>query len=129
MFKTFHNAGIEVIVDVAYNHTAEGNHLGLTLCFRGIGNAVYYRVKADEPRYYMDYSGTGSTLKVQHQHRLQLIMESLRYWVQDMHIDGFRFDLASSLARGLHEIDRLGGFFDMIRQDPVLSQVKLIAEP
>ncbi|MBD0316540.1 MAG: glycogen debranching protein GlgX [Nitrospiraceae bacterium] len=129
MVKTFHSAGIEVILDVVYNHTAEGNHLGPTLSFRGIDNAAYYRLKADEPRYYMDYTGTGNTLNVRHQRTLQLIMDSLRYWALDMHVDGFRFDLASALARELHDVDRLGGFFDIIQQDPVLSQVKLIAEP
>jgi len=129
MVKALHSAGIEVILDVVYNHTAEGNHLGPTLCFRGIDNAAYYRLKADEPRYYMDYTGTGNTLNVQHQRTLQLIMDSLRYWVLEMHVDGFRFDLASALARELHDVDRLGGFFDIIQQDPVLSQVKLIAEP
>jgi glycogen operon protein len=129
MVKSLHNAGIEVILDVVYNHTAEGNHLGPTLSFRGIDNAAYYRLKADEPRYYMDYTGTGNTLNVQHQRTLQLIMDSLRYWTLDMHVDGFRFDLASALARELHDVDRLGGFFDIIQQDPVLSQVKLIAEP
>lgn len=129
MVKTFHSAGIEVILDVVYNHTAEGNHLGPTLSFRGIDNAAYYRLKQDEPRYYMDYTGTGNTLNVQHPRTLQLIMDSLRYWVQEMHVDGFRFDLASTLARELHDVDRLGGFFDIIQQDPILSQVKLIAEP
>jgi isoamylase len=129
MVKTLHSAGIEVILDVVYNHTAEGNHLGPTLSFRGIDNAAYYRLKPDEPRYYMDYTGTGNTLNVQHQRTLQLIMDSLRYWALEMHVDGFRFDLASALARELHDVDRLGGFFDIIQQDPVLSQVKLIAEP
>jgi isoamylase len=129
MVKTLHSAGIEVILDVVYNHTAEGSHLGPTLSFRGIDNAAYYRLKPDEPRYYMDYTGTGNTLNVQHQRTLQLIMDSLRYWALEMHVDGFRFDLASALARELHDVDRLGGFFDIIHQDPVLSQVKLIAEP
>ncbi|WP_202967209.1 glycogen debranching protein GlgX [Nitrospira moscoviensis] len=129
MVKTLHSAGIEVILDVVYNHTAEGNHLGPTLCFRGIDNAAYYRLKPDEPRYYMDYTGTGNTLNVRHQRTLQLIMDSLRYWTLEMHVDGFRFDLAAALARELHDVDRLGGFFDIIQQDPVLSQVKLIAEP
>ena len=129
MVKTLHNAGIEVILDVVYNHTAEGNHLGPTLSFRGIDNAAYYRLMADQPRYYLDYTGTGNTLNVQHQRTLQLIMDSLRYWALEMHVDGFRFDLASALARELHDVDRLGGFLDIIQQDPVLSQLKLIAEP
>ncbi|HEY7532512.1 MAG TPA: glycogen debranching protein GlgX, partial [Nitrospiraceae bacterium] len=129
MVKTLHSAGIEVILDVVYNHTAEGNQLGPTLSFRGIDNAAYYRLLPDQPRYYMDYTGTGNTLNVQHQRTLQLIMDSLRYWALEMHVDGFRFDLASTLARELHDVDRLGGFFDIIQQDPVLSQVKLIAEP
>ncbi len=129
MVKRLHSAGIEVILDVVYNHTVEGNHLGPTLCFRGIDNASYYRLMADEPRYYRDYTGCGNTLNMVHPRVLQLIMDSLRYWVLQMHIDGFRFDLASALARELHEVDRLGAFFDIIHQDPVLSQVKLIAEP
>ncbi|TXF11985.1 glycogen debranching protein GlgX [Pelomicrobium methylotrophicum] len=129
MVKALHSAGIEVILDVVYNHTAEGNHLGPTLAFRGIDNAAYYRLVPDNPRYYMDYTGCGNTLNMQHPRVLQLIMDSLRYWVTEMHVDGFRFDLASALARELHEVDRLGAFFDIIRQDPVLSQVKLIAEP
>jgi isoamylase len=129
MVKTLHSAGIEVILDVVYNHTAEGSHLGPTLCFRGIDNASYYRLKADDRRYCMDYTGTGNTLDMQHPRVLQLIMDSLRYWVTEMHVDGFRFDLASALARELHEVDRLGAFFDVIRQDPVLNEVKLIAEP
>jgi isoamylase len=129
MVKTLHSAGIEVILDVVYNHTAEGNHLGPTLSFRGIDNAAYYRLTSDNPRYYMDYTGTGNTLNMMHPRVLQLIMDSLRYWVLDMHVDGFRFDLASALARELHEVDRLGAFLDIIHQDPVLSQVKLIAEP
>jgi isoamylase len=129
MVKTMHSAGIEVILDVVYNHTAEGNQLGPTLSFRGIDNAVYYRTVADNPRYYMDYTGTGNTLNMRHPRVLQLIMDSLRYWVLDMHVDGFRFDLAATLARELHEVDRLGAFLDIIHQDPVLSQVKLIAEP
>jgi glycogen operon protein len=129
MVKTLHREGIEVILDVVYNHTAEGNHLGPTLCFRGIDNAAYYRLVADTPRYYMDYTGTGNTLNMLHPSVLRLIMDSLRYWVLEMHVDGFRFDLASTLARELHEVDRLGAFFDIIHQDPVLSQVKLIAEP
>jgi isoamylase len=129
MVKTMHSAGIEVILDVVYNHTAEGNQLGPTLSFRGIDNPVYYRTVADNPRYYMDYTGTGNTLNMRHPRVLQLIMDSLRYWVLDMHVDGFRFDLAATLARELHEVDKLGAFLDIIHQDPVLSQVKLIAEP
>ncbi len=129
MVKTLHSAGLEVILDVVYNHTAEGNHLGPTLCFRGIDNAAYYRLTSENGRYYMDYTGTGNTLDMQHPRVLQLMMDSLRYWVTEMHVDGFRFDLASSLARELHEVDRLGAFFDIIRQDPVLNGVKLIAEP
>jgi glycogen operon protein len=129
MVKTFHSAGIEVILDVVYNHTAEGNHLGPTLSFRGIDNATYYRLVPDNQRYYMDYTGCGNSLNVRHPRTLQLIMDSLRYWVQDMHIDGFRFDLASTLARELHDVDRLSAFFDIIHQDPVLAGVKLIAEP
>ena len=129
MVKTLHSAGIEVILDVVYNHTAEGNHLGPTLSFRGIDNAVYYRLMQDNPRYHMDYTGTGNTLNMRHPRVLQLIMDSLRYWVLEMHVDGFRFDLAATLARELHEVDRLGAFLDIIHQDPLLSQVKLIAEP
>lgn len=129
MVKTLHSAGIEVILDVVYNHTGEGNHLGPTLSFRGIDNAAYYRLVPDNPRYYMDYTGCGNTLNVRHPRTLQLIMDSLRYWVLEMHVDGFRFDLASTLARELHDVDRLSTFFDTIHQDPVLSQVKLIAEP
>jgi glycogen operon protein len=129
MVRAFHQAGIEVILDVVYNHTAEGNHLGPTLCFRGIDNAAYYRLVSDDPRYYVDYTGCGNTLNMLHPRTLQLIMDSLRYWVQEMHVDGFRFDLASALARELHDVDRLGAFFDIIHQDPVLSQVTLIAEP
>jgi glycogen operon protein len=129
MVKTLHQAGIEVILDVVYNHTGEGNHLGPTLCFRGIDNASYYRLASENRRYYMDYTGCGNSLNMTHPRTLQLIMDSLRYWVLDMHVDGFRFDLASTLARELHDVDRLGAFFDIIHQDPVLSQVKLIAEP
>ncbi|HEY4212026.1 MAG TPA: glycogen debranching protein GlgX [Steroidobacteraceae bacterium] len=129
MVKTLHSAGIEVILDVVYNHTAEGNQLGPTLSFRGIDNASYYRLLPDNPRYYMDFTGTGNTLNLQHPRVLQLLMDSLRYWVLEMHVDGFRFDLASALARELFDVDRLGSFFDTIGQDPVLSQVKLIAEP
>jgi glycogen operon protein len=127
MVKELHRAGIEVILDVVYNHTAEGNHLGPTLSFRGIDNASYYRLH--EGRYYMDYTGTGNTLNAMMPNVLRLIMDSLRYWVLEMKVDGFRFDLASTLARELHEVDRLGSFFDIIHQDPVISQVKLIAEP
>ncbi len=128
MVKTLHQAGIEVILDVVYNHTAEGNHLGPMLCFKGIDNAYYYRLTEDQ-RYYMDYTGTGNSLNMRNPHVLQLVMDSLRYWVLDMHVDGFRFDLASTLARELHDVDRLSAFFDLIQQDPVISQVKLIAEP
>jgi glycogen operon protein len=129
MVRTLHAAGIEVILDVVYNHTAEGNHMGPTLCFRGIDNAAYYRLVADDQRYYMDYTGTGNTLNMMHPNSLQVVMDSLRYWVSEMHVDGFRFDLASALARELHDVDRLSAFFDIIHQDPVISQVKLIAEP
>ena len=129
MVKTLHSVRIEVILDVVYNHTAEGNHLGPTLSFRGIDNPAYYRLVPDDPRYYMDYTGTGNTLNMRHPRVLQLIMDSLRYWVLEMHVDGFRFDLAATLARELHEVDRLGAFLDIIHQDPILSQVKLIAEP
>jgi isoamylase len=129
MVKALHEAGLEVILDVVYNHTAEGNHLGPMLSFRGIDNAAYYRLTPDDRRYYMDYTGTGNSLNMRHPHVLQLIMDSLRYWIVEMHVDGFRFDLASTLARGLHEVDRLSAFFDIIQQDPVISQVKLIAEP
>lgn len=128
MVRTLHTAGIEVILDVVYNHTAEGNQLGPTVSFRGIDNASYYRLAPDR-RYYMDFTGCGNTLNMQHPRVLQLIMDSLRYWVLEMHVDGFRFDLASTLARELFEVNRLGAFFDIIHQDPVLSQVKLIAEP
>jgi glycogen operon protein len=129
MVKALHAAGLEVILDVVYNHTAEGNHLGPTLSLRGIDNASYYRLVDDDRRYYMDYTGTGNSLNARHPHVLQLIMDSLRYWVLEMHVDGFRFDLASTLARELHDVDRLSAFFDIIQQDPVISQVKLIAEP
>jgi isoamylase len=129
MVRTLHDAGIEVILDVVYNHTAEGNHLGPMLSFKGIDNAAYYRLMPDDPRYYMDYTGTGNTMNMRHPHVLQLLMDSLRYWVNEMHVDGFRFDLASALARELHAVDRLSAFFDLIQQDPVVSQVKLIAEP
>ena len=129
MVKTLHSAGLEVILDVVYNHTAEGNQLGPTLSFRGVDNASYYRLKRESGRYYDDFTGCGNTLNMVHPRVLQLIMDSLRYWVTEMHVDGFRFDLASALARELHEVDRLGAFFDILRQDPVLSTVKLIAEP
>ncbi|MDX6285340.1 MAG: isoamylase [Frankiales bacterium] len=129
MVKALHEAGIEVILDVVYNHTAEGNHMGPTLSFRGIDNAAYYKLVDDEPQYYMDYTGTGNSFNVRHPHVLQLIMDSLRYWVLEMHVDGFRFDLASALAREFYDVDRLSAFFDLVQQDPVVSQVKLIAEP
>jgi isoamylase len=129
MVRALHAAGLEVILDVVYNHTAEGNHLGPTLSLRGVDNRAYYRLLAENPRYYLDFTGCGNTLNMQSPQVLQLIMDSLRYWVLDMHVDGFRFDLASALARELYEVDRLGAFFDIIHQDPVLSQVKLIAEP
>ncbi len=129
MVKALHKAGIEVILDVVYNHTAEGNHLGPMLCFRGVDNLSYYRLVPDDPRHYMDYTGTGNTLNVTHPSVLRMIMDSLRYWVIECHVDGFRFDLASALARELYDVDRLSAFFDVIHQDPVLSQVKLIAEP
>jgi isoamylase len=129
MVRALHRAGIEVILDVVYNHTAEGNHLGPTVSFRGIDNATYYRLVTDQPRYYMDYTGTGNTLNVRHPQVLKLIMDSLRYWITEMHVDGFRFDLAAALARELHQVDRLSSFFDVINQDPLISQVKLIAEP
>jgi glycogen operon protein len=129
MVRTLHEAGIEVILDVVYNHTAEGNHLGPVLSFKGIDNPSYYRLVADDPRFYYDTTGTGNSLNVRHPRSLQLIMDSLRYWVTEMHVDGFRFDLAATLARQFHEVDRLSAFFDLIEQDPVVSQVKLIAEP
>lgn len=129
MVKALHQAGIEVILDVVYNHTGEGSHLGPTLTLRGIDNAAYYRLVEDEPRYYMDFTGCGNSLNVRHPQVLKLIMDSLRYWVQEMHVDGFRFDLASALARELYEVDSLAAFFDIIHQDPVLSVTKLIAEP
>jgi glycogen operon protein len=129
MVKTLHSAGIEVILDVVYNHTAEGNHLGPTLCFRGVDNASYYRLSGDDARHYVDFTGCGNTLNLQHPRVLQMLMDSLRHWVLEMHVDGFRFDLASTLARELFAVDRLGSFFDTMGQDPVLSQVKLIAEP
>ena len=129
MVKALHRAGIEVILDVVYNHTAEGNHLGPMLAFKGVDNASYYRLMPDEPRYYMDFTGTGNSLNPVHPSVLRLIMDSLRYFVIDCHVDGFRFDLASALAREFYDVDRLSAFFDTIHQDPVLSQVKLIAEP
>jgi isoamylase len=129
MVKNLHAAGIEVILDVVYNHTAEGNHLGPTISFKGIDNAAYYRLMDDDGRYYMDYTGTGNTLNVRHPHALQLIMDSLRYWAIEMHVDGFRFDLASALARDLYDVDKLSTFFELVQQDPIVSQVKLIAEP
>jgi isoamylase len=129
MVKDLHNAGIEVILDVVYNHTAEGNHAGPTLSFRGIDNLAYYRVVPDDPRHYMDYTGCGNTLNMVHPHSIQLLMDSLRYWVTEMHVDGFRFDLASALARELKDVDQLGAFFDTIYQDPTLAPTKLIAEP
>ncbi|HUZ53489.1 MAG TPA: glycogen debranching protein GlgX, partial [Streptosporangiaceae bacterium] len=129
MVRVLHEAGIEVILDVVYNHTAEGNQLGPVLSMKGIDNAAYYRLVPGAPQFYYDTTGTGNSLNVRHPHTLQLIMDSLRYWVTDMHVDGFRFDLAASLARQFHEVDRLSAFFDLIQQDPVVSQVKLIAEP
>ena len=129
MVKTLHAAGMEVILDVVYNHTAEGNHLGPTLSLRGIDNAAYYRLDPDNPRLYTDFTGTGNSLNMQHPRTIQLIMDSLRYWVTEMHVDGFRFDLAPALARELYEMNKLGTFFDIIHQDPILSRVKLIAEP
>ena len=129
MVRSLHDAGIEVILDVVYNHTAEGNHLGPTLSFRGIDNEAYYRLVDDDPSFYMDYTGTGNSLNMRHPHSLQLIMDSLRYWVLEMHVDGFRFDLASTLAREFYDVDKLSTFFELVQQDPVISQVKLIAEP
>jgi glycogen operon protein len=129
MVRALHSAGIEVILDVVYNHTAEGNHLGPTLSFRGIDNAAYYRLLDDDPQFYMDYTGTGNSLNVRSPHALQLIMDSLRYWVTEMHVDGFRFDLAATLAREFFDVDKLSTFFELVQQDPIVSQVKLIAEP
>jgi glycogen operon protein len=129
MVRNLHSAGIEVILDVVYNHTAEGNHLGPTISLRGVDNVAYYRLDTANPRFYQDFTGCGNTLNMRHPRVLQLIMDSLRYWILEMHVDGFRFDLASALARELHAVDRLGAFFDIIHQDPVISQVKLIAEP
>jgi isoamylase len=129
MVKTLHQAGMEVILDVVYNHTAEGNHMGPTLSMKGIDNASYYRLVEDDKQYYMDYTGTGNTLNMRNPFVLQLVMDSLRYWATEMHVDGFRFDLASTLARSLHEVDKLSAFFDLVQQDPVISKLKLIAEP
>jgi isoamylase len=129
MVKALHEAGIEVILDVVYNHTAEGDHMGPTLSFRGIDNASYYRLDDAEPWHYLDYTGCGNSLNARNPHSLQLVMDSLRYWILEMHVDGFRFDLAAALARELHDVDRLSTFFDLVQQDPVVSQVKLIAEP
>jgi isoamylase len=129
MVRALHSAGLQVILDVVYNHTAETDQLGPTLAFRGIDNIGYYRLRDEDPRYYADYTGCGNTLDVRHPHTLQLIMDSLRYWVTEMHVDGFRFDLAAALARSMHDVDKLSAFFDVIQQDPVVSQVKLIAEP
>jgi glycogen operon protein len=129
MVRALHAAGIEVILDVVYNHTAEGDHLGPTLSLRGIDNPAYYRLRDDDRRYYVNYTGTGNTLDARHPHVLQLIMDSLRYWVTEMHVDGFRFDLAAALARSFHDVDKLSAFFDVIQQDPIVSRVKLIAEP
>jgi glycogen operon protein len=129
MVRELHAAGIEVILDVVYNHTAEGNQMGPTLSMRGVDNRAYYRLVDDDPRYYTDYTGTGNSLNVRSPHTLQLIMDSLRYWVTEMHVDGFRFDLAATLAREFYDVDRLSTFFDLVQQDPVISQVKLIAEP
>jgi glycogen operon protein len=129
MVKKLHSAGIEVILDVVYNHTGEGDHLGPTVSLRGIDNVAYYRLESGDPRLYADFTGCGNSLNMVHPRAIQLIMDSLRYWIQEMHVDGFRFDLASTLARELVEVDRLGAFFDIIHQDPVISQVKLIAEP
>ena len=129
MVKALHAAGLEVILDVVYNHTAEGNHLGPMLCFKGLDNQAYYRTMDGDRRFYMDYTGTGNSLNMRHPHALQLVMDSLRYWTLEMHVDGFRFDLAAALARELYDVDRLSAFFDIIHQDPVLNRVKLIAEP
>ncbi len=129
MVRAMHDAGIEVVLDVVYNHTAEGNHLGPTISFRGIDNQAYYRLVDDDEQFYMDYTGTGNSFNVRHPHSLQLIMDSLRYWVTEMHVDGFRFDLASTLAREFYDVDKLATFFELVQQDPIVSQVKLIAEP
>ena len=129
MVRTLHEAGIEVILDVVYNHTAEGNQLGPTFCFRGVDNHSYYRLNEKDKRFYVDYTGTGNTMNTVHPTILRLIMDSLRYWVTEMHVDGFRFDLATVLAREFDDVDKWGSFFDILHQDPILSQVKLIAEP
>src|SRR3712207_2219084 len=129
MVKTLHAAGIEVVLDVVYNHTAEGDHTGPTLSFKGIDNGGYYRLREGDRSRYQDYTGCGNTLDVRRPQVLALLMDSLRYWVTEMHVDGFRFDLAAALARSLHDVDRLSAFFDVVHQDPVVSQVKLIAEP
>ena len=129
MVRVFHSHGIEVILDVVYNHTAEGNHMGPLFAFKGIDNPSYYKLVEGDERYYFDYTGCGNTLNVRNPRVLQLIMDSLRYWIQEMHVDGFRFDLASALARTFYDVDKLGAFFDIIHQDPVISKVKLIAEP
>src|SRR5690606_3759922 len=129
MVRGLHREGIEVILDVVYNHTAEGNHLGPTLSLKGIDNRTYYRLSPQNQRFFVDYTGTGNSLNMMHPQTLKLVMDSLRYWIQEMHVDGFRFDLAATLARELHEVDRLSAFFDIIHQDPVISRVKLIAEP
>jgi isoamylase len=129
MVKALHKEGLEVILDVVYNHTCEGNHMGPSLSWKGVCNTTYYRLMPDDPRHYMDYTGTGNTLNVRHPQVLKMLMDSLRYWVTEMHVDGFRFDLAATLARELHDVDRLSGFFDTIHQDPTLADVKLIAEP
>ena len=129
MVRSMHDAGIEVVLDVVYNHTAEGNHLGPTISFKGIDNQAYYRLVDNDQQFYMDYTGTGNSFNVRHPHSLQLIMDSLRYWVTEMHVDGFRFDLASTLAREFYDVDKLSTFFELVQQDPIVSQVKLIAEP
>ncbi|CAN5861682.1 hypothetical protein BH24ACT15_BH24ACT15_00720 [soil metagenome] len=129
MVADLHAAGLEVILDVVYNHTGEGDQAGPTVSLRGLDNPSYYRLSQDDPSRYVDYTGTGNSMNVQHPHVLQLIMDSLRYWITEMHVDGFRFDLAATLARELHDVDKLSGFFDIIQQDPVISQAKLIAEP
>src|SRR3954467_15500569 len=129
MVRAFHHAGIEVILDVVYNHTAEGGPDGPVLEFRGIDNGAYYRLSQDDPAQYVDYTGCGNTFDPRRPFPLQLITDSLRYWITEMHVDGFRFDLASALARSLHDVDKLSSFFDTIHQDPVISQAKLIAEP
>src|SRR4029077_15265692 len=129
MVRELHRAGLEVIIDVVYNHTAEGNHLGPMLSLKGCDNTAYYRTVDDDRRFYMDYTGTGNSLNMRHPHTLQLVMDSLRYWATEMHVDGFRFDLAATLARELYDVDRLSAFFDIIHQDPILDRVKLIAEP